>query len=505
MIKSKNPKIWNAGKLLPALKDRPENYWRKRGERMALGLFKAMSKRVPAYKDYLKKLRFDPDKIKDLDGFKDIPTIDKVSYLRQYPREMLCWDGKFSDSQWVVSTTSGSTGEPFYFPRQEYQDSQYALTAELYLRSNFKIHKQKTLYVVAFPMGAWIGGLFTYEALKIIARRSEYKFSIITPGINKLEVIKSIVNLGDDFDQVIIGSYGPFLKDILDDGIRMGVDWKRYNLKFVFSAEGFSESFRDHVLKVAGQKDPYRTTLNHYGTVDLGTMSYETPLSIFIRRAAVKNPVIYQTLFEQAHTLPTLTQYLPEQFFFEEVNGNLLCSSYSGIPLVRYDLKDHGGVFGFEYLSGRLRELGFDFVKGSKWQGLADVSWNLPFVYVYERSDFSVSFFAFQIYPATIRKVLEEPSLSKSVTGKFTMMVKYDKNHNQFFEVNLELRHGIRQSGKLIKAAQAGIIKHLTVDNSEYRKTREEYPSKTVPKVVFWPYEHPLYFKPGTKQKWVKK
>ena len=35
--------------------------------------------------------------------------------------------------------------------------------------------------------------------------------------------------------------------------------------------------------------------------------------------------------------------------------------------------------------------------------------WRLPFVYVYERSDFSVSFYAFQIYPETIKRALFYP------------------------------------------------------------------------------------------------
>src|SRR6202034_2208750 len=112
------------------------------------------------------------------------------NYLRKYRREELCWDGQFSEGQWVISTTSGSTGEPFYFPRTNFQDEYYALTAELYLRENFQIHHHKTLYINAFAMGAWIGGLFTYEAIHRVAQRG-YALSVINPGIYKAEVINS--------------------------------------------------------------------------------------------------------------------------------------------------------------------------------------------------------------------------------------------------------------------------------------------------------------------------
>src|SRR5258708_1208097 len=96
--------------------------------------------------------------------------------------------------------------------------------------TNFNIQSKSTLYIDAFPMGAWIGGVFTYEAIRLVAERGNYPLSIITPGINKIEIIKAIKNLGKNFDQVIIGCYAPFLKDVIDDGIHYGVDWKEYNL-----------------------------------------------------------------------------------------------------------------------------------------------------------------------------------------------------------------------------------------------------------------------------------
>lgn len=491
--------------LLHALKTKPEQYWIKRGEERTLALFHEMAERVSAYKDFLHKNKIDHEKIKTIEDFKQIPTIDKNNYLRYYPREQLMWDGEFKTKRWVISTTSGSTGEPYYFPREDFQDLQYAITAELYLLSNFEIDKKSTLYIIGFPMGAWIGGLFTYQALKLLAKRGNYPLSIITPGINKLEIIKAVKNLGKDFDQVIIGSYAPFLKDILDDGVNFGLNWKEYKLGFIFSAEGFSEGFRDYVIEKTGLSNPYKDTLNHYGTVDLGTMSHETPLAILIRRLAVNNKRIYQEVFSDVIKLPTLTQYNPEQFFFEDIDGKLLCSSFSGIPLVRYDLKDNGGIFSLQSIIGKLKESKLDLYEKAREEKIENTIWNLPFVYVYERSDFSVSFFAFQVYPETIRKALQDKLLQDVLTGKFTMHIKYNKDNNQVFEINIELKSGIKGSEELEKKVQELVVKRLLVENSEYRKTYEEYPDRTIPEILFWLYEDSMYFKPGVKQKWVKK
>lgn len=487
------------------LKEKPESFWMERGEKMALKLFHDMAERVPAYKGFLKKNKVNPASIKTIADFKSVPALDKDNYLRKYPRNQLCWDGVFNDTSWVISATSGSTGEPFYFPRQKTQDLQYALTAELYLRSNFKIHERSTLYIDAFAMGVWIGGVFTYEAIKTIADTGKYNLSIITPGINKAEVIKAVKNLGKDFDQIIIGSYPPVLKDIIDEGTTSNLDWGEYNLGVVFSAEGFSETFRDYVLNKGGVKDELKGTLNHYGTVDLGTMSHETPFSIMMRRLAVNDKQLYEKLFGQIHKLPTLTQYVPEMFYFEEENGGLYCSASSGIPLVRYDLKDNGGVFGFDYVVNDFNGLGVDLLQMSNTSQIADTVWNLPFVYIYERSDFSVSFLGFEVYPETVRKALDNRLFEKFITTKFSMMAEYDKESKQTLQIHVELKNGGKESDDLKKKVTAEIIEVLKRENPIYRMNYGEFPERVAPIVTFWPYEHPVHFKAGGKQKWVKK
>jgi phenylacetate-CoA ligase len=491
--------------LLRELKSFPEKYWIDRGQKMALELFHQMAKRVPAYQNFLKKNGVNAQTIQTVDDFKCVPPVCKQNYLNKYPLNEVCWDGKFKNSDsWTIASTSGSTGDPFYFPRHSIQDDQYALTAEMFLRSNFEIHKKSTLFIVAFPLGVWIGGLFTYEALSRVASHG-YHLNIITPGINKLEVIKAVKNIGKDFDQVIIGSYAPFLKDIIDDGINAGIKWSNHKLGFVFAAEGFSETFRDYVAKKTKLRDIYKDTLNIYGTVDLGTMAHETPLSILIRRTSTKNAGLYQQLFGQITKLPTLAQFLPEHFYFEEENGNLYCSAKSGIPLVRYDLKDHGGVFTLGSAKSVFNDQKIDLHNLINRAKIDKTVWNLPFVYVYERRDFSVSFFAFQVYPESIRKALQAKAVEDQVTGKFTMEVDYNPYGQQVLKINVELKGRQKESGRLRDQIQLLIVERLLDENSEYRKTHEEYGSRVYPKIIFWPYEDPTYFKPGTKQQWVAK
>jgi len=491
----------NAELLHNRLRREPEARWQQRGANRALNQFFAMSQRVPAYRDFLKSHNFSPSSVQTLEDFKRIPAIDKDNYLRKYPKEMLCWDGEFAHGQWVISTTSGSTGRPYYFPREHSQDWQYAVTAELYLRSNFQIHKRSTLYIVAFPMGAWIGGLFTYEALKIVAEHGGYDLSIITPGIHKQEVINAVKQLGKDFDQVIIGAYAPFLKDILDDGMRDGINWQDYNLGFVFSAEAYSEKFRDYVLRTTGTHDALRSTLNHYGTVDLGTMAHETPESIMIRRQLAADGQL-QTLFPEADRQPTFAQYNPELFYFEEQDQNLFCTAYSGLPLVRYDLKDYGGVISRAEVHQRLHDNGWDALAAAHEAGISDTLWNLPYVYIYERNDFSISYYAFQLYPDTIRRALQHDDLAHKLTGKFTMQVFYNDAGRQQFAIHAELKHGVEPSDQLQREVLEQVQASLVRESSEYRETYKMVGPDVMPQITLWTYEDPTYFRPGTKQRW---
>jgi phenylacetate-CoA ligase len=328
--------------------------------------------------------------------------------------------------------------------------------------------------------------------------------SIITPGINKAEVIKAVQNLGDDYDQILIGSYAPFLKDIIDDGIRAGLDWQKYKLGFIFSAEGFSETFRDYVAEKTGLTDVIHDTLNHYGTVDLGTMAHETPLAILIRRLAIAKPDLYQAIFGQIHKLPTLAQYIPEQFYFESNGPSLYCSAESGVPLVRYDLKDHGGIISLSEMEEIFADHNIILRDEASKAGIKNI-WNLPFVYVYERSDMSVSFFAFQVYPETVRHALHEKEFSSHLTGKFSMTVEYDDVGRQELIIHIEIKPGTQLTAKLNDELRFAITERLRKDNSEYNRTYEEYGDKIMPKLQYWNYEDNTHFRPGTKQKWVKK
>ncbi|MEK7547093.1 MAG: hypothetical protein AAB536_02865 [Patescibacteria group bacterium] len=488
--------------IIGLIKTKSGVFWSDIGKKKALALFRQAARRVPAYGDFLKKNKISPEKIKNFSDFQLVPPVNKNNYLRQYSLNELCWDGTL-ENPFVLTATSGSTGEPFYFLRGERLDWESSVLHELFLL-NSRRRKGPVLVIVAFGMGVWIGGLITYKAFEIASRGKNYPVSIITPGINKIEIMNALKKLSPKFAETIIAGYPPFLKDVVDSAADEGINLKKLNIRLLFAAEPFTENFRDHIVKKAGIKNPALDTLNVYGTAEIGTMAYETPTSIMMRRLAVKDKELFRDVFSNIEKTPTFAQYNPFFVNFEAPEGEILLTGDNSMPLIRYAVGDRGGVYGFDEISPILKANGYDIEKEARKNSLKEI-YKLPFVYVYERIDYSTTLYGLQIYPEAIREALLKKSLNGFFTGKFTMITKFDKHKDQFLEINLELKKSKKAGENVKKKTLKEIIAMLREKNSEFRELHSHLGKRAIPKLVFWEYEHPLFFKQGVKQKWVRK
>lgn len=480
-------------------------YWSALEKKSLVKLFHTTAKSVKAYQLFLKESKINPSDIKTYKDFTGVPSVSKDTYLRKHSWKDLCKKDALTTTPLVMTSTSGSTGAPFYFPRNGAVDMRSALYHQLFLRSSNLHAKKSTLVIDCFAMGVWIGGLITYQAFKYISERGS-PVTIITPGVNKKEIYSALKHLGLQYDQIILCGYPPFMKDLIDEGSAHGIVWKNYNLTIFFAAEGFSETFRDYIMKKTGMKNLYRNTMNIYGTADLGTMAEETPLSILIRRLAIGHIGLYTKLFGQATRLPTLAQYIPSLINFECVDHRVYCSSDTVMPLVRYEIGDSGGVLGFDEVAAIFKEEGFDLHKEIKKVRIEDTISELPFVYLYERLDFSTKLYGAIIYPEYIKHGLSVEKLERYLTGKFTMYTKYDEKEDEYLEINIELQLGINESEWLLNEVVHSVNKSLIEKSAEHKNNVNMMPrGKVDPHIIFWPHEHEIHFKNGGKQKWSKK
>lgn len=465
--------------------------------------FKEAVKGVPAYRQFLAKAGCTPSSIKTRKDVDRIPPISKGNYLRVYPWDTLSRSGALGSESLVLTATSGSTGQPFYIPRTDEVHEASTVFHQLFLERSGLSRKKRTLVIVAFGMGVWIGGLLTYEAFRRASER-DWPLTLITPGVNKKEIFEALTRIGPSYEQLVLCGYPPFVKDLVDGAVDHGVDWRRWDMRIVCAAEAFSEQFRDYLMEKTGMQDPYRSVMNIYGSAELGTMASETPLTVLLRRLALSHEALYRKLFREANRLPTLAQFIPDLTAFEQgKEGQVYATGGSVLPFIRYDIGDQGGVCSYEDAERACADLGIDLAGEAERTGIADTIRPLPLVYIYERTDLSTKLYGAIIFPEHVKLGLAAPALERYVTGRFTMTTEHDASHNEYLELNIELKHGIADGEPVRQTIIESVMQSLAASSDEYRYLMGSVRDKVVPRVVFWPHEDPKYFAPGVKQKWV--
>ncbi|HVF11209.1 MAG TPA: hypothetical protein VNA16_10420, partial [Abditibacteriaceae bacterium] len=299
---------------------------------------------VPAYRTFLSEHQIDAAAVTTFEDFQQLPLVTKDNYLLRHPLADLCRDGKIEACD-MIAVSSGSTGEPTFWPRFLSDELSIATRFEQVFHDSFHADRRRTLTVVCFALGTWVGGLYTTQCCRHVAAKG-YPITVIAPGNNKEEIFRVVQELGPHFEQVVLLGYPPFLKDVIDSGLARGIEWKQYSIKLVMAGEVFSEEWRDLVGERLGSSQPYYDSASLYGTADAGVLGNETPLSICIRRFLATHPAAARTLFGESR-LPTLVQYDPHSRLFETHGSTLLFSGNNGIPLIRYHIADTGGIVAY--------------------------------------------------------------------------------------------------------------------------------------------------------------
>lgn len=466
-------------------------------DRHVLQLFKQTLAEVPAYRAFLQDHGADPAQIASPADFARLPLTNKANYMQRYPLPERCKGGRL-DALDRLAVSSGSTGVSTFWPRAMTDELEIAWRFEQVFQGSFQAHLRTTLAVVCFPLGNWVGGIFTTSCCWLLAQKG-YPLTVATPGNKPDEILRVVRELGPHYEQTVLLGYPPFVKDVIDAGITQGVDWPRYQIKFVFAGEVFSEEWRSLMLAKVGSSSPCFDAASLYGTADGGVLGNETPLSIAIRRFLAAHPSVARELFGESR-LPTLVQYDPISRYFELIDGETLAvSGDNGVPLIRYHIADRGGLIGHAELLAFLRARGLTALE----DGIVDNASPLPFVWVFGRADFTVSFYGANIYPENVTVGLEQPGFSQWASGKFVMEVNTDQDGSEHLGITVELLPGIAGDADKSAALAASIRAQLLRLNSEFAHYVPE--GKQMPTVELRPFGDPDYFPLGVKHRYTRR
>ncbi len=468
-------------------------------ENQVLALFHRCVTEVPAYRQFLEAQGINPAAIASYPAFLELPLMTKANYMQAYSLPERCLGGSLKGSD-RVAVSSGSTGQPTFWPRSVAHELEVAVRFEQVFSDSFQAHERSTLAVVCFALGNWVGGLYTTSCCWHLARKG-YSLMVATPGNNKAEIFRVVREMAPHFEQTVLLGYPPFVKDVIDAGAAEGIDWASYKPKLVFAGEVFSEEWRELIGQRIGSTSPCFDSASLYGTADGGVLGNETPFSIAIRRWLAKHPDAARSLFGESR-LPTLVQYDPASRFFEVHEGTLVVSGENSVPLVRYHIADKGGVISFEEMWILLNKHG---VQTTDQLGLPNDFHprNLPFVFVFGRADFTVSYYGANIYPENVTVGLEQPDIMTWATGKFVLETQETENGDKVLHISVELLPGIEPNTEMAPIISASIREQLLRLNSEFANYTPE--ERQLPRISLRSFADPEYFPAGVKHRYTRR
>jgi phenylacetate-CoA ligase len=468
-------------------------------EEQVLALFQRCAAEVPAYRHFVESHGINPAEVKSYAAFQALPLMNKAKYMQAYPLPERCFGGSLNGSD-RIAVSSGSTGQPTFWPRSASYELDVAVRFEQVFHDSFSAHERSTLAIVCFALGNWVGGMFTTSCCWHLANKG-YPMLVATPGNNKAEIFRVVRELSQHFEQTILLGYPPFIKDVIDAGAAEGIDWASYNPKLVFAGEVFSEEWRSLVGQRIGSTLPCFDSASLYGTADGGVLGNETPFSIAIRRWLANHPNVARQLFGESR-LPTLVQYDPASRFFESHDGTLVVTGENSVPLVRYHIADKGGLITYE-------EMG-NFLIGHGINCLAELGLendyqprNLPFVYVFGRADFTVSYYGANIYPENVTVGLEQPHIMAWLTGKFVLETQETEVGDKFLHIAVELLPAVENDETIVPVIAESIRMQLLRLNSEFANYIPH--ERQIPKITLIPFADPGYFPAGVKHRYTRK
>lgn len=459
------------------------------GQLNALALFHQAAIRVPAYAKFLAFHHIQHKKVKTWADFLRIPQTSKENYIEAFPLTERVWDGDVSRAH-MISTSSGTTGAPTYWPRTLMHEIDGATMHEFFMRTIFGADKKSTLFINGFALGNWIAGTFTSTVMQLVIWKG-YPITLMSPGYNVDAVLSVVRDMSPHFAQTVITGHTPFLKEVVEALVVQNLH-RNVVLRLLGTGQGITESWREYVRGALGSKAKYSTMINLYGSADASLMGFETPLSVQLRQWIVDNSKT-QNIFHDSR-LPSLYQYDPTLIFFESIGGELCITKNGGCPLIRYNIHDTGGLYEYDALINTVPKI-------VRKQLEKTPLWPLPFVYLFGRDKFMVKLYGANIYTEHVQKVTDHPKLQSMLTGRFILDIQYDAKQNQKLILRVESR--AEDIPIRIRPAQIAeiFVAEISRINSEYRYIVQTMGKKVHPEVQIFPHGHKKYFPKGQTKK----
>jgi phenylacetate-CoA ligase len=412
-------------------------------------------RRVPAYRQFAADHGVTDREIATL----RLPFTDKRGYIDRYDVVARCVDGRLPASGCAIDESSGSTGTPYNWVRSRRERETIETSVSHFTR--YLYGEDALVTINAFSMGAWATGTSMGMAMQ---RNGIVK----NTGPDADKILATLAFLGTGHRYLVCG-YPPFLKHLIDVARDRGFELGDFALAGAVGGEGMSEGLRDYLCSTF---DP---VYSGYGATDIELgLAGETPLTVALRRAALADPGLRRALFGDDPRLPMLFQYNPlnhhvtvtddGELVFTVTRSGVLC------PRIAYNVHDEGGVATHAAIAQRLRAAGIDI---AALTATSEPVLRLPFLWVYGRTDSTVSVMGANIYPEDVEQALYRRPELAALTSSFCLGLEEQAEGTVRPYFAFEMRGSI--TAGLAERFERDIVAEVESINADFRVAMGEH------------------------------
>jgi phenylacetate-CoA ligase len=393
-----------------------------RSQARAVEQFRRAAVRVPFYRRLLAERRIRPGRVRDIEAFQaTVPIISKRDVFAAQPLASLLAGRAVADVVTMISS-SGLTASSFSLGMIDRAGTHAMVeSVDRYLDALFQTTDKQTFVINTCAMGVSIPTSLPTMNLSV---RSDKALALLHA-------------LRPYYQQFVVTSDVYFLKKLIEDGRKAGMQWSRWPVQFVMGGEWFPESYRQYLaglLEVNLDRPRPRThVLGSMGAAELGfNLCFESQETVRLRRLAASDERVRQALFGPIDTIPMIGHYDPRRWFIEVMpepqrgsNGGAFVftslDTQAAMPLVRYQTGDCGHQFSHNHVSRILRALKYDaYIPTSTY----------PLLAVAGRTDQSVTVAGRVVRMEFLRSVLySNRTVAALTTGQFTVTVRRGRLH----------------------------------------------------------------------------
>lgn len=394
-----------------------------------------------------------------------------------------------------IHSSSGSTGQPQYWPcsLDELQRAKHFYAS--ILEGQFLARQRSTLMIVCFGMGTWIAGSYT-SACGLLLQLDAFPLTIVTPGFNRAEALRILGSIGCQYDQVVLAGIPSFIKDLAEAWRRSrdicSRDQYQPILHFLLAGEPFPESWRSYILGLT--QNSSSRIVSMLGSADAGFIGFETDVTIRLRQKLARRTDLRKEMLGDER-VPSIFCYDPCYRYLETREDQLLVTAERAVPLIRYNTLDYGRIVETSYKEP-VNVTRDHRSHGPFREGI------YPLVYLFGRGARSTTLFGANIYAESVQDFLFSSPIKDQCTGRFVMRTEYDNRAEQKFLLHFELTDGVNPNDIDQQKIARELAQVLRTRSSEYSRIWDEYGERALPYVLFHPYESPEHFSATTQRKY---